>query len=79
MVPESPAHPLLTHPPPSGAKTMAAAGAPWSWMVHALIAALILGATGNQDLSVCTQANRAGVGGEGWGAVRDFVIQGDPM
>ena len=43
---------------------MAAAGAPWSWMVHALIAALILGATGNQDLSVCTQANRAGVGGE---------------
>ena len=41
--------PPSSPPPPSGAKTMAAGGAPWSWMLRTLIAALILGATGNQD------------------------------
>lgn len=41
--------PPSSPPPPSGAKTMAAGGATWSWMVHTLIAALILRATGNQD------------------------------
>jgi len=57
---------------------MAAAGAPWSWMVHALIAALILGAKGNQDLSVCTQANRAGEGGGGPGSCQGLCDPGGP-